>query len=60
MFFLFFLITDLYLLISAVIAQIFNPNAEFAIPAETAANEANAEIESQPLTAETKAKKCSK
>ena len=31
-FFFFFLITDLYLLIPAVIAQVFNPFAELVIP----------------------------
>ena len=31
-FFFFFLITDLYLLIPAVIAQVFNPVAELVIP----------------------------
>ena len=58
-FFLFFLIIDLYYLIPTVIAQIFNPTAELAIPTGTSTNEANAEIETQPLTAEIKTK-CSK
>ena len=39
---------------AAVNAQIFNPTAELVIPTETPTNEANAEIETQPLTAETK------
>ena len=53
-FFLFFLITDLYYLIPAVIAQIFNPTAELAIPTGTPTNEANPETESQTLTGERK------
>ena len=44
----------LYFRIPAMIAQIFNPTIELAIPTGTPANEANAEIEKQPLTAETK------
>ena len=41
-----------------VIAQIFNPTAELAIPTGTLTNEANAEIETLPLTAEMKTIKC--
>ena len=44
-FFLFFLIIDLYLLIPTVVAQIFIPTAELAIPKGTPTNEVNAEIE---------------
>ena len=51
---------DLYFLIPAVNAQIFNPTTELAIPTRTPTNDANAEIEIQPLTAETKTRKCSK
>ena len=40
-----------------MIVKIFNPTAELAIPTGTPTNEANAEIETQPLTAETKNKK---
>ena len=48
-----FLITDIYFLIAAVIAQIFIPNAKLSKPVGTATNKAaNAEIEAQPLTAE--------
>ena len=43
-----------------MITQIFNPNAGFAIPSEKTTNEGNVEIETQPLAAETKARKCSK
>ena len=50
----FFLRIDLYFLIPAVIAQIFNPTAE--LPG-TPTNEANAEIETQSLTTETKTTK---
>ena len=44
-FFFFFLIIDLYFLIPAVTAQIFNPFVEFVIPIGTATEEAKAEIE---------------
>ena len=50
-FFLFSLIIALYLLISAVIAQIFNPTVELTKHTGTSTNETNAEIETQPLTA---------
>ena len=52
----FFLITDLYLLIPAAIAQIF---AELVIPIGIASKEANAEIEIHPIIAEGKRRKCS-
>ena len=55
-----FLIIYLYFLIPAVIAHIFNPTAELAILIGTPTNEANADIDTQPLTAETKTRKCSK
>ena len=58
-FLLFFLIIDLYFLIPAVIAHIFNLTAEFAMPTGTPTIEANAEIGTQPLTAEMKTRKCS-
>ena len=41
-----------------MIAQIFIPTAELVMPIGTATNETNAEIETQPLTAETKIRKC--
>ena len=50
----------LYVLILAVMAQIFSPNVEFAITARTLNNKANTEIETQPLKAEIKIRKCSK
>ena len=40
---------DLYFLIPAVIAQIFNPTAELVIPKGTPTTESNAEIETQPF-----------
>ena len=55
-FFLFFLITDLYFLIPAVIAQTFISAAELVVSTGTLTNEANAEIETQSLIAETKTK----
>ena len=51
---LLFINIDLYLLIPAVITQIFNRTAEIVI-----AKEANAEMETHPLTVETKMVKCS-
>ena len=58
MLFLFFLIIDLNYLIPAVIAQIFNAIAELVIPTGTQYNEANAEVATEPVTAEAKASKC--
>ena len=55
----FFLMTDLYFIIPEVIAQIFNPTEELLIPIEMRTNEGNAEIETQPLTAETKIRESS-
>ena len=37
-----------------MISQIFIPTAELVIPTGTQTNEANAEIETQPVTVETK------
>ena len=50
--FFFFLIFDLYLLIPAAIAQIFNPIAELVISIGTPSKEAKAEIEIHTVTAE--------
>ena len=47
------------LLICAVIVQTFDPTAELAIPTGPQTNEANSEIETQPVTAEAKISKCS-
>ena len=43
-FFLFFLIIDLYFLIPAAIAQIFNPIPEIVIPVGIPSKEAKADI----------------
>ena len=43
--FFFFLIIDLYFVIAAVIAQIFNPIAEIVIPTGIPTKEAKAEME---------------
>ena len=58
-FFFFFLIIDLYFLIPAAIAQIFNPVAELVIPIEIPMKEAKAEIKIHPLIVEAKIRKCS-
>ena len=42
-------IIDLYFLIPATISQSFITIAEFTIPTGTESNEANAEIETQPV-----------
>ena len=48
-FFLFFFIIDLYFLIPAAMAQIFNPPTELAIPTGMPTKEAKAEIETHPV-----------
>ena len=48
----------IFFLIPAVIAQIFNPAAEITIHTRRPTNETNSEIETQPLTASTKTRKC--
>ena len=53
-FFFFFLIIDLYFLIPAVIAYIYNPIAELVIPIRILSKEAKAEIELHPVSAEAK------
>ena len=58
-FFFFFFIIVLIDLIPAVIAQIFILIAELAVTAGTQTNEANAEIETQPVNVEDKRSKCS-
>ena len=54
-----FLIIDLYFLIPAAVAQIFNPIAEFAIPIRIPSKEAKAEIDMHAVTEEAKIRKCS-
>ena len=56
--FFFFLIIDLYFLIAAFIAQIFNPIAELAIPIGIPSKESKTEIQIHPVAAETKIRKC--
>ena len=51
---------DVYFLILAMIAQIFNFAAELAVPTGIQTNEANVEIGTRTLTAEVKIRKCSK
>ena len=55
----FFFIIYLYFLIHVMNANIFIPTTELVLPTVTQTNEANAEIETQPVTAETKKSKCS-
>ena len=59
MLFYFFLIIDLYFLIPAVTAQIFNPIVELVVPTRIPSKEGKAEIEIHPINAETKIRKCS-
>ena len=59
MFLLLFLIIDLYFLIPAVIAKVFNLRAELAMHIGIPTKEEKAEIETHSLTAETKISKCS-
>ena len=47
---LFFLITDLNLLIPTVFAQIFNPTAEFVKHTGISAKKGKTEIETHPIT----------
>ena len=60
MFLLFFLINDLYFLIIAVVAQIFNPTVELKMPTGVPAKEAKAELKRYLVTVEAKMSKCSK
>ena len=58
-FFFFFFIIVLYFLISTVIAHIFILIAELVTPTGTQANEAKAEIETQPVINEARTSKFS-
>ena len=58
-FFFFFLIIDLYFLIRAAIAQIFNPVAELVIPVGISSKEAKAKSGIHPVIVEAKIRKCS-
>ena len=54
-FFFLFLVIDLYFLIPAMIAQIFNASySELVIPTRTPTNEVKGDIKIHPLTAKTK------
>ena len=55
----FFFIIDLYFLIPAAIAQIFNPIVERLIPIGIPIKEGKSEIEIHPVIVEAKIKKCS-
>ena len=55
----FFLIIDLYFLIPAVIAQIFNPIAELVISIRIPSKEVKVEIKIHPVIVETKVRKYS-
>ena len=57
-FFFFFLIINLYFLIPATIAQIFNPTAELVIPIGVRSKEEKAETEIHPVIVENKRRKC--
>ena len=59
MFLFLILNSDFYLLIPAVIAQIFNPIAELLISIGIPIKEAKAEIETHPVILEAKIRKCS-
>ena len=57
--FFFFLVIDIYFLIPVVVAQIFNPIAELAIPIEMPIKEEKVENQIDPVIVETKIRKCS-
>ena len=57
-FFLFFLIIELYFLITAVIAQTFNLIAELVIPIVISTKQAKGEMETHPVNVEPKIRKC--
>ena len=50
LFFFFFIYIDLYFLIPAVIAQIFNPIPELVIPIQIPTKDTKAEMETHPVT----------
>ena len=52
--FVFFFIIDLYFLILAVIAQIFDSTVELALPIAIQTKEAKAEIQTHPINTEAK------
>ena len=58
-FFFFFLDIDLYFLIPAVLAHIFNPSAELSLLIGMSTKKAKLEIETHPVTTEANISKCS-
>ena len=58
-FFFFFLINELFFLIRAVIAHIFNPIAELKIAVGIPIKKAKAEIEIHPVNVEATIRQCS-
>ena len=58
-FFFFFLLIDLYFLIPAAIAQIFNPVVELVLPIGISRKEAKPKIEIHPAIVEAEIRKCS-
>ena len=58
MFFFFFLIIDLYILITAVSAYISTPTADLASPREIPTKKTKAELETHLVTVEPKISKC--
>ena len=58
-FFFCFLIINLYFLIHAVTAKIFNPIAVFVIPKDISSIEVKLEIEIHSVTTEATVRKCS-
>ena len=58
-FLFFFVIIDLYLILPAVIALVFNPIAELIIPVGISTKETKQEIEINPVAAEAKTRTCS-
>ena len=58
-FFFFFFIIDLYFLMPAVIAPIFNTIAELVIPIGIPIKKVKTEIETHPVIVEAKIRKCS-
>ena len=57
--FFFFLIIDLFFLITAAIAHIFNPIAELAVPIGPRCKEAKAKIQTHQVIVEAKIRTCS-
>ena len=58
-FFFFFWFIDLYILITSVIEQVFNPIAELLIPIGIPTKEAKAELETDTVIVGPKIRKCS-